>query len=201
MFAHHRRGLYILLLLLGAMVVGCGEGEGGVASLPVPKVTVGHPIVRELVDEDDYNGWMQASQTVDVRARVRGHIWKIYFQDGDMVKKDQLLFELDPRPFQAAVDQDQAQVEAVKAQRNVAEKDLARNAALVKSGAVTLQEYDESLAKVQSLAAEVVARMKQQAKDQLDRISRGLPRPLPGESAGRCSPRGTLSTREEAIRS
>ena len=57
--------------------------------------------MRQVVDYDQYNGWLRATETVDIRARVRGHLDKIHFTDGDMVKKGQLLFELDPRPFQA----------------------------------------------------------------------------------------------------
>ena len=49
-----------------------------------------HPVVRSLVDEDDYNGWLEAYKTVDVRARVRGHITKVYFKDGDIVQEGQL---------------------------------------------------------------------------------------------------------------
>jgi multidrug efflux pump subunit AcrA (membrane-fusion protein) len=92
----------------------------------LPKVTVSHPVPRKLVDEDDYNGWLQASQTVEVRSRVRGHILKIHFRDGDPVNKDQLLFELDPRPFQAAVAETEAQVKALDAQRVAADKDVIR---------------------------------------------------------------------------
>jgi RND family efflux transporter MFP subunit len=168
MLGHARRRWLQVLVLINLMSFGCGKGEHATPPLPEPKVTVSHPTPRELLDEDDYNGWLQASQTVDVRARVRGHIWKIHFQDGDMVDKDQLLFELDPRPFQTAIDAGLAQAKAVESQKNVAEKDLVRNSSLVKSGAVTLQDYEESLAKVQSLTAQLAAKMKEVAKDQLD---------------------------------
>ena len=80
-------------------------------------MTVAHPVVRSLVDEDDYNGWLAASQTVDVRARVRGHIQRIAFKDGEMLQQGQLLFELDPRPFQAAFDEAQAQARALEGRR------------------------------------------------------------------------------------
>ena len=70
-----------------------------------PKVTVAHPETRTLVDEDNYNGWLEAAENVDVRSRVRGHIAKIGFTDGQIVKKGDLLFQLDPRPFEAEVGQ------------------------------------------------------------------------------------------------
>jgi multidrug efflux pump subunit AcrA (membrane-fusion protein) len=78
--------------------------------------------MREMVDEDEYGGWLRASETVEVRARVRGHIKKVHFVDGDMVKKDDVLFELDPDPFQAEIDQGTAQAKALEAQKVAAEK-------------------------------------------------------------------------------
>ena len=79
------RYLRVLLLLI-VSAVGCRTEEEPAAATP-PKVTVGHPIERELLDEADFNGWLRASETVELRARVRGHIQKIHFQDGDLVEK------------------------------------------------------------------------------------------------------------------
>ena len=117
---------YMRIALLSAIVaVGCDKPQEAAAA-PPPKVTVGRPIERELLDEADFNGWLRASETVELRARVRGHIQKIHFQDGDLVEKDQLLIELDPRPFQAQVDQAIAQGEAFDAQKVAAEKQVVR---------------------------------------------------------------------------
>ena len=70
-----------------------------------------HPAVRSLVDEDDYNGWLEAFKTVEVRSRVRGHITKVHFNDGDIVKEGQPLFDLDPAPFEVELKQAEAQAE------------------------------------------------------------------------------------------
>ena len=121
-----RRSSSFMLVLTALVVAGCGRSAGTDAIKEAPRVTVAHPVVRSLVDEDDYNGWLEASQTVNVRARVRGHIQKIGFKDGDMVQQGQLLFELDPRPFQAAVDEALAQVKALEAQKVAADKNAAR---------------------------------------------------------------------------
>ena len=94
------RYLRVLLLLI-VSAVGCRTEEEP-APATGPKVTVAHPIERQLTDEDDFKGWLQASEEVELRARVRGHIQKIHFRDGDLVERGQLLFELDPRPFQAS---------------------------------------------------------------------------------------------------
>ena len=90
---------------------------------PPPKVSVARPELRQVVDFDPYNGWLQAVESVDVRSRVRGHLDKIHFQDGDLVKKGQLLFELDPRPLQADIDREKDQVKVYEAQWVAATKD------------------------------------------------------------------------------
>src|SRR5437762_5076922 len=66
------------LVLLAAM--GC-EKEQTRTAPPPPKVSVAHPVVHEMIDFDNYNGWLDASATVEVRARVRGHIQKVHFTD------------------------------------------------------------------------------------------------------------------------
>ncbi len=91
--------LIVTSLCLG-WVSGCSSAPAATEP-PTPKVTVQHPETRELVDFDEYNGWTEASATVEVRSRVRGHVDKVHFKDGDVVQKDAPLFELDPRPFQS----------------------------------------------------------------------------------------------------
>jgi RND family efflux transporter MFP subunit len=110
-----------------------------------------------LTDEDDYSGWLQASAEVEVRARVRGHIDKIHFRDGDIVQKGQLLFELDPRPFQVAIDQSLAQERVSDAQRVSAEKDFARQRELIVKNATAQSDVDKAEADALSYAAKVAA--------------------------------------------
>ena len=81
------------------------------------------------------------------RARVSGHIQKIGFQDGDLVSKGQMLFQLDPRPFQAQVDQALAQAKALAAQQNSLDSDVARYTELVKTKAVTQQQLEQTIAR------------------------------------------------------
>ena len=150
------------------LVAGCSQQAAGPAVKAPPRVSVAHPVVRTLVDEDDYSGWLQAVETVDVRARVRGHIWKIHFKDGDVVERDQLLFELDPRPFQAALDESVAQERSVDAQRVAAERDAARYAELLRSSATSQQEYDKAVANAQSFVAQVAARAQAVVRNKLN---------------------------------
>jgi len=144
---------------------GIARADGGSAAA---QVDVGHPVSRELTDEDDYNGWLQASAVVEVRARVRGHIQKVHFQDGDLVKAGQLLFELDPRPFQVQIDQAIARSKAMEAQKVAAVKELARYAELIKTGSVSKSDYEKIQADAESYDAQIVAKQEEVKQYQLD---------------------------------
>ena len=168
MIVNPRLGWIFLAVLLCAMDAGCRRSEPQTAQASPPKVSVSHPVVQELVDEDDYTGWLQASATVDVRARVRGHIQKISFQDGDMVQSGQLLFELDPRPFQVTIDQSAAQVKVYDAQKNAADKEVARRRELVKTRAVSQEELEKSEADSLSYAARINAALQEVERGKLD---------------------------------
>ena len=133
-----------------------------------PKVTVAHPEQRTLVDEDNYNGWLEAAENVDVRSRVRGHIAKVAFTDGQIVKKGQLLFQLDPRPFDAEVGQARDQLNVIQAQKVAADRDYDRMKQLVGEGAVSKSEADKSEARALSLAAQVEAAKQEITRKQLD---------------------------------
>src|SRR5690349_23443543 len=101
--------LGVKLVMLGAALASlpaCGKAPP--KAPPPPLVSVGYPIQRNVVDWDDYVGRFQAIQDVEVRPRVSGQIVRIGFRDGLKVAKGQFLFELDPRPFAAALAQARA---------------------------------------------------------------------------------------------
>jgi RND family efflux transporter MFP subunit len=129
-----------------------------VAETPPPPVTVSQPLSREVIDQDDYEGRIGAVELVEVRARVRGHLVKVNFQDGQIVKKDELLFEIDPRPYKAALDAAQAQVASADASFELATKERQRAATLLQSRAASREEVDiwtgkQGVAKAERLKA------------------------------------------------
>ncbi len=178
---YFRRLSYLLLLFMVPVIVGCGGSASADKSKELPRVTVAHPVVRSLVDEDDYNGWLVASQTVELRARVRGHIRKIHFKDGDQVQKNQLLFELDPRPFQASLDETLAQVKSLEAQQVAANKNAARLEGLLKANAAAASDYEEALANAQSYSAHIAAKMQEVEKCKLDLEFSRITAPIAGK--------------------
>lgn len=157
----------ILTCLILTAVVACSKKQEAPPPAP-PKVTVAHPEQRTLVDEDHYNGWLEAAENVEVRSRVRGHIAKIGFIDGQIVNKGDLLFQLDPRPFEAELGRSQDELRVVQAQKVAADRDYERMKELVVSGAVSRTETDKSEARALSLAAQVEAAKQEIARKALD---------------------------------
>ncbi len=128
---------------LMVFVAACGQdrpGQGGTPSTPT--VSVASPIAREIVEYDHYTGRFQAVESVDIRARVSGYLDQITFTAGEIVEKDQVLFVIDQRPFQAALDAAEADVAAAEAQLKLAENDLRRAEPLLKRGNLSESDFD-----------------------------------------------------------
>ena len=164
----HYQSLNFVLVLVFLSCAGCGGNAGSEKPKEAPRVTVAHPVVRDLMDEDDYNGWLTAHDTLELRSRVRGHIQAIHFQDGDIVQKGQLLFELDPRPFQVEINQALANARALEAQKVAAEKDVARYTELLKSGGASRQQLEKAQADAQAYDAQIAAKMEEVKRFELD---------------------------------
>ena len=142
--------LFITLLLF---VMGCSEVESKSASAPPAKVTVTTALEQEITDFDDFVGRTEASETVEVRSRVSGFIDSVQFQDGSQVEKGQLLFEIEPDSYQAIHDQSLARIELWEAKKDLAEKKLARSKLLIPNGAISKEEYEESVSAVKEADA------------------------------------------------
>jgi RND family efflux transporter MFP subunit len=138
-FRQFRRRSGAFLALVG--IWGC-ESTPPVAETPPPAVSVSQPLAQDITNFDDYEGRIAAVETVEVRARVRGHIVKINFQDGQMVQQGQLLFEIDPRTYQAELDAAKAQLAAADGALELADKEYRRAYSLLKSRAASQEEVD-----------------------------------------------------------
>ena len=132
-----------LLLLSVVSVAGCGQGQQQTAAPPAPTVTVARPVQHTVTDQDEYVGRFVAVDSVEVRSRVSGYLSQIHFTDGQMVKKGDLLFVIDHRPFQIALDQMRANLAQARANLAFAEADLARGKELVQNRTITEQTFDQ----------------------------------------------------------
>jgi RND family efflux transporter MFP subunit len=130
-----------LVVLTGSLLSGC-DSSLPVAETPPPPVSVSQPLVREVINHDDYEGRIAAVETVEVRARVRGHLIKVNFQDGQMVKEGDLLYEIDPRLYKASLDGAEARKAAAEASLELAKKEYSRTVQLARTGATTREDVD-----------------------------------------------------------
>jgi multidrug efflux system membrane fusion protein len=136
-------GRTLCCLLLAAAPAGCHRTVGGTPpeSGP-PAVPVSQPVRRDVTDYADYTGRIEAIQRLDVRARVTGFLVRLPFREGSEVKKGDLLFEIDPRPYQAQLDAAKAQVRLAEAAYNLARANNARSKAIASrdAGAISREE-------------------------------------------------------------
>jgi RND family efflux transporter MFP subunit len=121
-----------------------------------PTVTVSQPIQRELVEWDEYTGQFAAKEYVEIRARVSGYLTEIHFEDGQLVKEGDLLFVIDPRPYEATLAAARAQLAQGNAQVELATRQLERTAELRKKDFEPASTYDQRVSdlKVASAAVE-----------------------------------------------
>ncbi len=163
--------LHFVALIFGTaallVVTGCDQ-ETIVVAPEAPRVSVMAPEQRELSDHEEFNGWMAADQTVEVRSRVRGHIQKVNFTDGQYVKKGDLLFELDPRPYQAEIGKSRNTLKVHEAQKTAADKEEARLRILETKGGASTQQVEKAEADALSLAAQISATQNEIATAELD---------------------------------
>jgi RND family efflux transporter MFP subunit len=121
-----------------------------------PTVLVAKPLQRKMVDWDDYVGRFVAVNSVDVRPRVSGYIQSIGFRDGEIVRKGQVLFVIDPRPYQAALTQARGQEAHAQATLSNAKVELTRAEKLLADRAISEQDYQTRLAAEQQAAADLI---------------------------------------------
>ncbi len=132
--------LTLSALLIGSFFTGCGKQAQPPPPLPVVSVT--QPVVREVVEWDEYIGRLESPETVEVRARVSGYLDKVHFKEGKEVKKDDLLFTIDPRPYQAEFDHANAEYERAVSQTDLAKNDFERAKRLIATKAISEEDYD-----------------------------------------------------------
>ena len=132
----------VSLILIANVLAGCDNKSASTSAPPPPTVTVAHPFQKSITEWDEYTGRFTALETVEIRARVSGFIDSVHFQEGQIVKKDDLLFVIDQRPYQIAVEQAEADIERAQAKLDIATQDVNRATPLLQSQTLTEREFD-----------------------------------------------------------
>ena len=131
------------LLVAAFALSGCGQPTSQAAAPPPPPVTVAQPVKRTVTDWDEYTGRFEAVEEVQVRPRVGGFVNSVEFQDGAIVHQGDLLYVIDPRPFEAVAEQADGQLSDARAKVELAKRELDRGLNLVQTSAVSEQVVDQ----------------------------------------------------------
>lgn len=198
-----RSGAIIVVILIGFLGIAVFQWFGGGAAQadapPAPTVTVAQPLIRNVVEWDDYTGRFEASQAVEIRPRVSGQLVGIHFRDGDFVGRGQLLFTIDPRPFEAALAEAQARLAAARSALALAQSEYARAARLIDDEAVSQEEVDSLRAAVRSRGAEVAAAQAVVRQRSLDLEFTRVRAPIAGRVSDRRIDIGNLVAANESM--
>src|SRR5256886_14531820 len=137
----------LALTTLAGLNAGCSSSGSAQPKAPAPvEVSVAEVICKQLGDSDQFTGRLEAVNAVEVRPRVSGYLQSVHFKEGAIVRQGDLLFQIDPRPFQAEVDRLKGDLSQAKAQRSRAQSDFERAERLHNNDGMSAEEYDRRAA-------------------------------------------------------
>ena len=137
----------LLVLASCALYAGCERGQTPppFSTQQAPEVVVSYPVVKEVTDYEDFPGRVEAINAVDVRARVTGYLQNMHFKEGSEVKKGELLFEIDPRPYEAELARTEGSVTQSEGHLRRLESDYQRALTLYPKGAMGREDFDKTV--------------------------------------------------------
>jgi RND family efflux transporter MFP subunit len=189
-----KTGMTLIAALAGA-ACGCNRAAPTAASPPVvPKVTTADVVQQETTDFDEYTGRTEASEAVDVHARVFGYLKTVEFQDGDFVKEGQSLFTIEPDEYRAIHEQSLSKIAVWESKLEVAKAELARRKQTVAKGAITREEYEEYVAAAREAESALVAAKADANRSAVDLKYTVVKAPISGRIDRAYVTKGTLLT-------
>src|SRR3981189_722777 len=153
----HICGERLIIVALNLWLAGCNNQQPATHGLPAPEVTVSKPEQKEVVNWKGFTGRTAAVKLVTVTPRVSGYIVDIPFKEGNLVHKDDLLFQIDPRPYQDAYEQAVGQLQQAQANQQLQDATFARQQQLRQTGVIAKEDYDTALSNKNQAAAQVIS--------------------------------------------
>lgn len=147
---------------------------------PPPQVPVAEVVTRVIARSSEFTGVVAAAKTVELRARIGGTLESVSVPEGGLVERGQLLFQIDPRPFEVALQNAQAQLQRAEVLLSQAETDLDRSQRLVPSGAISSKTYDDALSRKRERQAQVLEAKAAVAAARLDLSYSHVTAPIAG---------------------
>jgi RND family efflux transporter MFP subunit len=164
-----------------------------------PEVAVAMPVRKSIVEWDDFTGRFEATDDVSVRSRVTGYLDQVHFQDGELVRKGDLLFSIDRRSFEAAVAESGSRLEIAKTALELAKQEYERAGSLRTSGAVAETVYDQRRQQFLAAQAEVAAAEASLQQTQLNLDYTKIEAPISGRIGRRLISAGNLVNANDTV--
>lgn len=190
---------YSLIVLLGSlMLASCGEAP--VASAPpLPQVTVSPPLIKPILDWDNFVGQFEAVENVEIRPRVTGYLVEVHFTDGQMVEAGDPLFRIDSRPFDAALDAARSRVTGAESRLENTRSELERARGLVNIQAVSQEEFDALNATMLTATSELATARADMVAAELDVGFTTITAPISGRASYRRVDVGNAVKADETV--
>jgi len=152
-----RISLVATLLVFEAILAGCARNEAAPAPPPAPQVSVAQVVSRNVTELDEFTGRFQAVERVDIKPRVSGYISSVAFAEGAEVKKGDVLFVIDPRPYEAELKHAKAVLAQATTQEKLAQSERERAVKLLDQHAISREEFDTRVSDSEQAGANVQA--------------------------------------------
>ncbi|MBZ2189542.1 efflux RND transporter periplasmic adaptor subunit [Alcanivorax sp. JB21] len=196
-----RQGIRILAaLLFGAVTLaGCEAHSDADFSMAPPEVDVAEVLGEPVTLWDTYTGRVEAPETVALRPRVSGYIDEVAFREGALVEAGDLLFRIDPRPYQARVQAARAELSRTRSQVTQAESEATRATQLLASRAVSQEEYDQRRSALLTARAQADAAEAALESARLDLAYTEVRAPVSGRVGRAMVTRGNLANADQTL--
>src|SRR5260221_7615854 len=153
----HLCGSRLIFVALTLWLAGCNNQQPGANGPPPAEVTVSKQEQKEVVNWNEFTGTTSAIKLVTVTPRVSGYIVDIPFKEGDIIHKGDLLFQIDPRPYQDAYEQALGQLQQAQANQQLQDATFERQQRLRETGVIAKEDYDTAVSNKNQAAAQVVS--------------------------------------------
>ncbi|WP_192072653.1 efflux RND transporter periplasmic adaptor subunit [Pantoea agglomerans] len=153
-----RQGLTLLgMVLLITQLSGCDKGVAQNAAPPPPEVSAAPVLIKPVSQWDNFNGRVEAVQSVQLRPRVSGYIDAVNYREGDEVRKGQVLFTIDDRSYRAALEQAKAELARARSQASLARSESGRSEKLIDTQAISREAWEQRRSAASQAQADVLA--------------------------------------------
>lgn len=153
-----RQGLTLLgMVLLITQLSGCDKGVAQNAAPPPPEVSAAPVLIKPVSQWDNFNGRVEAVQSVQLRPRVSGYIDAVNYHEGDEVRKGQVLFTIDDRSYRAALEQAKAELARARSQASLARSESGRSEKLIGTQAISREAWEQRRSAASQAQADVLA--------------------------------------------